>query len=131
MKRNYDYSKPVLTDQSDKKLSDINNIMKQYAKTGLLPMQKQKVAQYIDNTLAMPLEQAHALIRDAKEMFLELPAEVRKKMNNDPTQLVDYLKDKDNHDFLVKHGVLNKKQYKEGDVVPAKEVQAKAEGATT
>lgn len=104
-----DVSKPVLTDQSSKNMSDINNIMLQYQKTGLLPVQQEKVAQYIDNTLAMPLEQAHELIRDARTMFAELPAPIRKLMDNDPTNLVSFLNDSDNKEILIKHGVIEEK----------------------
>lgn len=104
-----DCSKPVLTDQSQKGMTDINNIMLQYSKTGLLPVQQQKVAHYIDNTEIMPLEEAHKLISDAKELFYQLPAQVRKLMDNDPTKLESFIKDEENTDILLKYGILEAK----------------------
>lgn len=103
-----DLSKPVITDQSAKKMTDINNIMLQYSKTGLLPVQKEKLARYIDNTKIMPLEEAHALIQGAKQQFMELPAQLRKLMDNDPTKLVSFIQDPENKEILLKHGILEK-----------------------
>ncbi len=111
-------SKPILTDQSDKKSADINNIMLQYAKTGLLPVQQEKLAQYIDNTKIMPLEEAHELIQGAKSMFDMLPAQIRKLMDNDPTKLESFIKDPENMDILLKHQVLVKRNTKEVDTFP-------------
>jgi hypothetical protein len=105
-----DCSKPVLTDQSQKAMTDINNIMLAYSKTGLLPSQTQKLAYYIDNTEIPSLEEAHKLISDAKNMFYELPAQVRKLMDNDPTKLVSFINDEENKDILIKYGILEPKQ---------------------
>lgn len=104
-----DCSKPQLTDQSDLNMSNINTIMANYSKNGLLPHVQEKVARYIDNTQIMPLEEAHAAIQAAKNMFNELPAKIRKLMDNDPTKLVDFIKDPENEDILVKYNVLEKK----------------------
>jgi len=104
-----DCSKPVLTDQSGKKAADINNIMAQYAKTGLLPETRDRIAQYVDNTNTPSLEQAHELITNARNLFLELPAPVRKLMDNNPANLVEFISNPENREYLEKHGVLNKK----------------------
>ena len=101
------------TDQSDLKKSDINNIMKSYAKSGLLPVQQDKVAQYIDNTLVMPLEDAHALMSEAKSLFNALPPQIRKLMDNDPRKLESFLKDENNHPILEQYKVINKKPLEE------------------
>lgn len=115
-----DMSHPKITDQSSKATADINNIMLQYSKTGLLPVTKEKVAQYIDNTNVMPLEDAHALITTARNLFMELPAQIRKLMDNDPTKLESFIQDKENFDILVKHGVLDKKVEKVSPSDPPK-----------
>lgn len=105
-----DCSSPVLTDQSSKKSSDINHIMLQYSKTGLLPVDQRKVASYMDNTEIPDLMEAQAQIRAARELFMELPAKIRKMMDNDPTKLVEFLNDKENHDILKKHNILEEKK---------------------
>lgn len=105
-----DCSEPVLTDQSYKKSSDINNIMAQYAKSGLLLEPNKAFAKYVDNTLAIPLEDAHNMLREAQELFMELPYQLRKQMDNDPMQLESFIQDPENHDQLVKYGIITPKQ---------------------
>lgn len=107
-----DASSPKKTDQSDKNMTDINNIMLQYMKTGVLPVTQTKVAQYIDNTEIMSLEQAHDQIQHAKELFYELPATIRKLMDNDPTKLHSFITNKDNYDLLVKYDMVVEKPKK-------------------
>lgn len=101
-----DCSSPKITDQSSKAMCDINNIMAQYAKTGLFTHLSKDVGQYIDNTLAIPLEQAHDMLMEAKDLFYQLPAQVRKLMQNDPTQLNEFISDPDNHPILIKYGLI-------------------------
>jgi len=103
-----DCSLPEITDQSFKKSADINNIMKQYAKTGLLNEPNKAFAKYVDNTTAIPLEDAHRLVNEAKELFYQLPSSLRKQMDNDPMQLESFLRDPDNHDQLLKYGLIEK-----------------------
>ena len=49
-------------DQSYKNVSDINNIMKQYQKTGILPNVKEKLARYADVSQVPTVEEAHDII---------------------------------------------------------------------
>lgn len=120
-----------MTDQSAKKQTDINSIMANYAKTGLLPVQQEKVARYIDNTQIMPLEQAHELVRDAMNLFEELPAQIRKLMDNKPENMVNFIKDPDNKDILIKYNVLEKPKVKTNlEPIPKEKVEKpKAEPA--
>ena len=101
-----DCSKPVMTDQSYKNSCDINNIMKQYQKTKLLPSVREHLARYIDNTQVMPLEEAHAKIQHAQALFYELPSEIRKLMDNNPLKMQEVLENPVYKDLLVKTGVL-------------------------
>lgn len=100
-----DCSEEKLTDQSFAKAADINNIMANYHKTGVLPHVKEKVARYIDNTEIPSLMEAHELVQYAQEMFMELPAHIRKLMDNDPTQLQAFIADPQNKETLVKYGL--------------------------
>lgn len=110
--RHHDYysDEPSLTDQSDLATSDINYIMAQYAKTGLLPVSDKIQGAYLDNTELPSLEQAFEMVNQASELFMQLPATVRKAMDNDPSQLENFISDDNNRDFLVKHGVLVQKE---------------------
>lgn len=101
-----DCSSPVLVDQSSKKQCDINNIMAQYAKTGMLPQFRSKEPLYIDETLIPDAITSFNMVNEARELFLELPSRVRKAMDNDPRLMESFLADPENKDFLIKHGVL-------------------------
>jgi phage internal scaffolding protein len=99
-------SKRSMTDQSHAKMSDINVIIEQYRKTGLLPEVKQSVAQFLDLTEIPDYMEAFNVIQNAKELFYQLPASVRKLCDQDPSKLEEVLADPKNKDLLVKAGVL-------------------------
>jgi len=107
---------PSKTDQSDKNMVNINTIMANYAKTGLLPQFPEKVAQYMDTTQIPSYMEAQAQIAHARELFQGLPSEIRKEMNNNPQNLEHYLKNPDNHEKLIGYGIL--KQEKVEPVAP-------------
>lgn len=106
--RDHDYydDTPSLTDQSDLRSTDINVIMEQYAKTGMLPIQDRLQGIYADVSDVPSIETAFKIAKEAQDLFYGLPAEVRRDMDNDPSQLENYVSDVNNRDFLIKHGVL-------------------------
>jgi hypothetical protein len=97
-------------DQSYKKSVDINNILKEYAKIGRTPEAQFTQEHFVDNTLAVPLEEAFNIVQKAYDSFYELPSIIRKQMNNDPSKLEAYLAEKENRDLLEKHGIFKKKK---------------------
>lgn len=101
-----DFSEPQLTDQSYANACDINVIMAQYAKTGLLPQNSTIPPRYIDTTQVPTLEQAFSAVNSALEAFNDLPPTIRKLMDNDPSQLENFIADPNNADLLLKHGIL-------------------------
>lgn len=99
-----------LTDQSFKKSCCINNIMKLYAKTGQLPHFQTREAIFADISNAPEsLTEAFETVQDAKELFLLLPSEIRKMINHDPSQLVEFLSNEKNEQILLEHGLIEKK----------------------
>lgn len=68
-----DFSEPQLTDQSYANACDINVIMAQYAKTGLLPQNSTIPPRYIDTTQVPTLEQAFSAVNSVLEAFNDLP----------------------------------------------------------
>lgn len=97
-----------LTEQASKKSCDINLIMKQYQKTGLLPNFSQKVGNYLDISDVPSFEEAHELVNEANSLFLELPSDIRKMMDNNPAKLEQFIQDPENIDLLVKKGLMEK-----------------------
>ena len=104
-----DCSSPILTDQSYAKACDINVIMANYAKTGLLPNFPEKQPIFIDNTTIPNLMEAFNISNKAIEMFFDLPADVRKLMDNDPANLELFISNPENADILAKNGLIVKK----------------------
>ncbi len=98
-----------MTDQSYKKSCDINNIVAQFAKNGRIP-ESTKVPQYGDFSEVPTLESAFDVAHAASKAFMELPSTVRKLINNDPSQLENFIANSDNKEICLKYGLLEKKQ---------------------
>lgn len=97
-----------MTDQSQKKQCNINNIVATYHKTGQLP-QGDLVPQYGDISEVPTLEQTFDVAQRAVEVFNALPATVRRLIDNNPLKLESWVSDEDNYEIAVKHGLINKK----------------------
>lgn len=93
-------------DQSFKKQCNINLIMEQYAKTGMLPYQSTQTPQFIDCSQVTDLQTAFSIANNAIESFNSLPPEVRKAMDNNPANLESFILDKDNTELLKKHNII-------------------------
>lgn len=100
-----DCSEPVLTDQSYKNACDINVIMANYVKTGMLPQTNSAEPRYVDNTLVPSLEVAHNIVKQAQEAFETLPPYIRKLIDNDPSKLESFIADPENSHLLIKYGL--------------------------
>lgn len=97
------------TDQSDKNMCDINSIMKNYVKSGILPNFKEKVAQYIDTTQIPSYIDAHKQITRANKLFEDLPSEIRKLMDNNPANLEKVIQNPLYKEKLLEYGILEEK----------------------
>lgn len=104
-----------LVDQSQKNLVDINVIIERYRKTGMLPQFKEKFPLFIDNTGVTSVEEAHDLVQNANMLFQQIPSAVRKLMDNDPRNLIDFVSNEENREICIKYGLLEPKA-----VTPAK-----------
>lgn len=88
-------SKPSLTQQHFEPETNINNIMNRYEKTGLLPTSGAPV-QYMDVSNIHDYHSSLNFIQSANKSFMSLPALVRKRFNNDPGLLLQFLNDPKN-----------------------------------
>ena len=89
------------TKQSFKKDADVNNIMIRYRKTGVVPTTG-AVALYGDFSSQAEFNNVLARITRAQEAFLTLPADVRKRFNNDVAEMLDFVADDANYEEAVK-----------------------------
>ncbi|QKI28920.1 VP3 [Kummerowia striata gokushovirus] len=83
--------------------SDINIIMKKYAHTGTLPIQQMQ-ALLGDFSEIEDFRQAQERIREANDAFSQVPADLRKRFDNDPQKFIDFVLDDKNLDETVKLG---------------------------
>lgn len=93
-----------LTVQSEADDADINKIVAKFIKTGLMPVNPRSA---LTDEFVEPVDYRSALdaIRKAEEMFMEYPADVRKKFDNDPGKFLEFTANKDNLEEMYKMGL--------------------------
>ena len=94
-----------LTKQALKDQCDINLIMKRYVKTGLIEHSRRFSGEYAFAT-GLEFQEALELIRQAEEMFAELPATVRREFDNRPDQFLAFVQDPANGRRLEELGLI-------------------------
>lgn len=99
---------PSKTQQNCKDECDINLIVKKHAQTGLLTHTNKNEPKYGDFTRAMPYQDAMNLVAQADEQFSLLPAELRKKFENDSAQFLAFCEDENNITEMQDLGILPK-----------------------
>lgn len=109
---------PSLTQQQFVRECDINFIVAQNEKTGLLTHVNHRTPQFGDFGDATDYQSALNYLQEADNAFMSLPADVRARFQNDPAQLLDFLTDVNNADEAVKLGLAVVKPKADGDVSP-------------
>jgi phage internal scaffolding protein len=94
------------TKQEFKDESDINTIMSQYQRTGLMPNINESAPQYLDAT-GYDFREQMEFVRGAQELFNELPSDLRNRFNNDPARFLDFTADPLNRVEMAKLGLLS------------------------
>jgi phage internal scaffolding protein len=100
----------TLTQQHFKDECDINNILRQFNVTGLLP-ENALSPRYGDFTGINDYHTALNQVIAAEDEFMRLPADLRARFENDPAQLIQFLENSDNKDEAIKLGLVNKPEY--------------------
>jgi phage internal scaffolding protein len=95
------------TQQHFKDETDINNILRQFNITGQLP-KKALTPQYGDFTGISDYHGALNAVIAAEDEFMTLPATLRARFNNDPSELIQFLSNSENKDEAQKLGLVNK-----------------------
>lgn len=108
------------TKQAFKDESDINNILKRYNVTGILPdTSRAALAHFGDFTNVPPYQDSLTTVIESQNAFMELPAVVRQRFGNDPHQLFQFLGDKNNRDEAIKLGFISPPQQATPDPILA------------
>ena len=93
------------TKQSFRDECDINNILRKFNVTGQLPIGSVQ-PEYGDFSGVTDYQSALNAVMAAQDSFLQLPAKVRSKFNNDPALFVDFASDEANKDEMKALGLL-------------------------
>lgn len=101
--------------QSAKDECDVNVIMKKYEKSGLITHMNTFEGFYADVSAVPSLADAFHVVEAASAQFMELPADLRARFENDPEQYLAFVMNPDNRDEMIKLGMIEKP--KEGTVV--------------
>lgn len=100
---------PTLTKQEFIEECDVNNILKNYAKTGIMNEVKTEGI-FGDFTKIPNYQTALDVVNEANEQFLTLDSKIRvKEFDNNPQKLMDFLADPENRDRAVSLGLVTEK----------------------
>lgn len=102
----------ILTKQEFLEESDINVIIARFQKSGVLPNTFGNVGSYGDFSQVTNFQDAIIKVQEAEDMFMSLPARIRAKFDNDPSQFLEFADNPENQDALVEMGVIDKASVK-------------------
>lgn len=95
---------PSLTQQSQAEEADINTIVRRFGLTGTVPSGL-RTPTYEDFEDIFDFQTAMNAINEANRSFMSIPAEIRKRFNNDPAEYVAFCSDEKNLDEMRKLGL--------------------------
>lgn len=135
-----DFDKPVIAFEGEKSLSmtkqafaeecDINNILKKYNKTGILPHLAKADPRYGDFSTVPDYQDALNTVLHAQTQFAALPAHARDRFANDPSRFLAFAQDPTNNAELVAMGLASERPAK-GPAGPQDASSAKPMGGTS
>nr|QJB18974.1 MAG: internal scaffolding protein [Microvirus sp.] len=96
---------PSLAQQHARDESDINTIVKRFGLTGELPSNL-RTPTYGDFSDAMDYHASLNAVRAADAAFMQLPADIRTRFNNDAGAFVDFVSDDSNRAEAEKLGLV-------------------------
>ena len=99
------FTRPSRTKQSFRDECDINNILRQFNVTGELRVGSVQ-PQYGDFSGITDYQSALNAVMAAQDSFLQLPAKIRARFDNDPALFVDFASDEANKDEMKALGLL-------------------------
>lgn len=79
---------------------DINVLLAQYERTGVLSHINQGAPDYFDATDVPDLQRSLDIVHKAEQAFMTLPAKVRAEFENDPIKFVQYAENPENLERL-------------------------------
>lgn len=99
------HSDQILTEQSHKNEVNVNTIMRKAIRSGLLP-QRGNPGFYGDFSNVSDYFDAVNRVKEAENNFMTLPANIRKRFDNEPGKLLSFLEDASNKEEAIQLGIL-------------------------
>lgn len=99
------FTQPSRTKESDRDRTDINKIIAQHRRTGVVTHLERRPPMYGDFSQALNLQTALDQVHAAREEFMRLPAEVRKASMNDPAVMLHMLATEEGRALLEAAGL--------------------------
>lgn len=102
-----EFTQPSMTRQSEADACDINKIMAQYRRSGLLSHVNKYQGRYEDITALAETDFQSALnmVIEAEEMFETVPADIREKFMNDPGKFLEFATNPENVEEMRELGL--------------------------
>lgn len=96
------------TKQEFKEESDINNVIKKFKQTGMVTHVSAMKAQYGDFSDITSYKEAVDLVHESNDSFQALSSSIRKRFENDPEKLMEFIMNPENKEEAEKLGLLQK-----------------------
>lgn len=97
------------TQQQYREQADVNVIMAQYLKTGVLNHVAQRQGIYADLSDLPNYQTCLNIVKSAEAGFMSLDAKIRARFHNNPQELIKFLSKEKNRDEAVELGLVLKK----------------------
>lgn len=123
-----DCSQDGMTQKEFAHQTDINRLMSRYARTGTLPMNPNR-GMFADVSGIGSYQESLDFVKQANKDFERLDYNIRRKFNNNPQELIDFLKDENNINEARKLGLVEPERPKK-DTAPTEAVESASEGIT-
>lgn len=105
-KAGIEFNEPSMTEQHFKDECDINTIIAKYRQTGVMPAGNRQPLFGDFAEFPTDLQSSMKMYDEAQYRFLQLPSEIRKEFDNDPSKLLSWLQNPANHDKAVEYGLI-------------------------
>ena len=100
------FDEPSMAQQHFKDECDVNNILRKYESTGLVTHVANGTPSYGDFSSVLEFQQAQNILIEAQDAFEALPASLRKRFDNDPAVMLEFIENPDNREEAEKLGLV-------------------------
>jgi len=100
------FTKPSRTKQSFRDEVDINQVIRRYQKTGILPQNNTHELTFGDYSNPIDFHEAQNKIMRANDLFYALPSHIRREFNDNPGDFLNFAQDPENKSAMVEMGLL-------------------------